>query len=280
MFVAPLFDETEKLLIGNQVPAGRKVPDVIFLAAEFVVPSIERVVLRFAQNDAPSGDRDQFVLRGLVRFGADVPQRELPDHLDRKAADDDRGGLHVDPLVFDPHQDHPEGIVPVDGHRQGQAADGLVHDAAHGVAIGLDLVERRPVVIRGVEIVPRHLVDADREHGFEAGIDPLGPELGNDELVDVEGCRMPEIEDQWVPQRFRPHVEGILAGQGFVKLLVQAEGGVEILPDFLALFLAVALIEDRGFGVFQVHGALDKMACLKHTSIPSRASPRDGGLPV
>ena len=115
----------------------------------------------------------------------------------------------MDPFVFDPHQDHPEGIIPVDGHRQGHGPDGLVHDAAHGVAIGLDLAQRRPVVMRGVEVIPRHLIDADGEHRFEAGIDPLVRDLGDDELVDIEGRRMPEIEDQGVPQRFRPQVEGI-----------------------------------------------------------------------
>ncbi len=254
LFVAPLFDEAEVFLIRNQITAGREVPHFVFLAAEFVVPSIERVVLGLAQNDAPSGDRDQFVLRRLARFGTDAPKRQLPDHLDRKPANDDRGGFQVDPLVFNPHQDHPERIVPVDGHRQGHGPDGLVHNAAHGVAIRLDLVERRPVVMRSVQVIPGHLIDTDREHGFESGIDPLVRDLGHDELIDVESRRMPEIEDQGVPQRFRPQVEGILRGQSFVKLLVQAVGGVEILPDFLSLFVGVTLIEDRGSRVSQVHG--------------------------
>ena len=162
----------------------------------------------------------------------------------------------MDPLVFDPHQDHPERIVPVDGHRQGQGADRLVHNPADGVTIGLDFVERRPVVMRGVQVVPRHLVDAHGEHRFEAGIDAPGRNLGDDQLVDVESCRMPEIEDQGVPQRFRPQIECLLRGQGFVKLLVQAVGGVEIPPDFLALFLGLTLIEDRGSRVSQVHGSL------------------------
>ena len=131
---------------------------------------------------------------------------------------------------------------------------------AHRVAIRLDLGQRRPVVMRLVQIIPGHLIDTDREHGFEPGIDPLVRDLGHDELVDVEGCRMPEIEDQRVPQRFRPQVEGLLRRQGLVKLLVQAVGGVEILPDFLALFVGVTLIEDRGSGVSQVHNVIDKTA--------------------
>ena len=112
LFIAPVFDEAEVLPVGNQVAAGREVPDFVFLAAEFVVPAVERVVLRLAQHDAPAGDRQQFVLRRLARFRADAPQRQLPDHFDRQPANDDRGGFHVDPLVLDPHQDDPERIVP------------------------------------------------------------------------------------------------------------------------------------------------------------------------
>ena len=82
VFVTPLFDEAQVLPIGNQVTAGREVPDFVFLAAEFVVPSIERVVLGLAQHDPPSGDRDQLVPRRIARFRADPPQRQRPDHLD------------------------------------------------------------------------------------------------------------------------------------------------------------------------------------------------------
>ena len=115
----------------------------------------------------------------------------------------------MDPFVLDAHQDHPERIVPMNRHRQGQGPDGLVDNAANGITIGPDFVHGRPVVVRGVEVVPGHLIDADGEHRFEAGIDPLVRDLGDDQLVDVEGGRVPEIEDQRVPQRFGPQIKAL-----------------------------------------------------------------------
>jgi hypothetical protein len=55
---------------------------------------------------------------------------------------------------------------------------------------------------------------------------------------------MPEIENQGVPERLRPQVERGLRSQGLVKLFVQAIGGVEILPDFLALRVGIPGVED------------------------------------
>ena len=161
----------------------------------------------------------------------------------------------MDPLVFDPHEECPEGIVPVDGHRQRRRADGLIDHRPHRVAICLDLRKRWPVVMGVVQIVPRHLVDSDGKHRFEAGVDPPIGELGDDELVDKEGSRMPQVKDQRVPQRFGPQVEGLFLGEGFVKLFVEGVGGVEVAADFLAFFLAATLVKDRRPRTLEVHSS-------------------------
>jgi len=57
--------------------------------------------------------------------------------------------------------------------------------------------------MRFVQVIPGHFVDTNRKHRFELGVDTLSCDLGHDELIDVEGGRMPEVEDQRVPQRFR-----------------------------------------------------------------------------
>ena len=162
----------------------------------------------------------------------------------------------MDSFVFDAHQNGPERIVPVDGHRQGHRLDDVVNDRTHCVAIGLDLVKRRPVVMRVVEIVPGHLIDADGKHGFEPGIDSPGHDLGNDELIDVESRRVPDIENQRVPERFSRQVKSLLRSQSLVKLLVKAIGLVEVPSYFLSFVLGCTLIENRCSGVSQVHGVL------------------------
>lgn len=47
-----------------------------------------------------------------------------------------------------------------------------------------------------VQVIPGHLIDAHGEHGFEAVIDPLVRDPGDEDFVDVENRRMPQIEDQ------------------------------------------------------------------------------------
>ena len=85
-----------------------------------------------------------------------------------------------------------------------------------------DLSERRPVVVGLVQIIPRHFIDADGEHGFEARIDPLVGDLRDDQFIDIERCRVPDVEDQRVPERFGTQVEGFVRGQRLVELFVQS----------------------------------------------------------
>ena len=141
----------------------------------------------------------------------------------------------------------------MDRHRQRHRADGFIDKRAHRVAIGFDFGQRRPVVMRRIQIIPGHLVHADREHGFKSRIDSFVGDLGDDQLVDIKGRRMSEIENQRVPKRFRPQVEGAFRRQGIVKLFVEAVRGVEILPDFLAFLVGVPLVQDDSSGISKVH---------------------------
>ena len=154
--------------------------------------------------------------------------------------------------MFNPHQDDPEGIVPVNRHAQGHRPDDFVDARSHRVAIRLDLSERWPVVVGLVQIIPRHFIDAHGEHGFEARIDPLVGDLGDDQFIDIERCRVPEVEDQRVPERFGTQVEGFVRSQRLVELFVQSERGVEVPANLLAFLFGSALIEQRGPGASQI----------------------------
>ena len=189
----------------------------------------------------------------------------------------------MDPLVFDSHQDRPERMVPVDGHRQRQGPDRFVNAGAHGVAVGFDLAQPRPVVMGRVKVVPGHLVNANGEHRLEPGIDPLVRDPGDDQLVDVEGRRMSEVENQRVPERLGPQVERVLRGERLVEPLVQAVGGVEILADLFTLLVRIILVQDGSSRISRIHKVLriatspqNRRHLAKPLVSPEWLSPRGG----
>jgi hypothetical protein len=74
------------------------------------------MVLGLSEHDFAPRHRLQFVPGSFTRFSADIPDGKLTDLLDGNPANDHRGGFQVDSLVFDPHYDGPEWIVPGDRH--------------------------------------------------------------------------------------------------------------------------------------------------------------------
>ena len=170
----------------------------------------------------------------------------------RQLADQHRRGLEMDAGVLDTHQDGPGRAAPGDRQRQGEGGDDRVDHVADLAPEVLRLGHARPVVMGLVEVVPRHLVDPDREHRFEAGVDPFGDDAGDDQLVDVEGGGVAVVEDQRVAQGIGPQREGRIACQGVEQPFVELPGGVEIAADLVALGLRLAAVKDEGPGVLQV----------------------------
>lgn len=134
-------------------------------------------------------------------------------------------------------------MLPADRQGERQAADQLVDQRTHGVAVGAHLVDTRPVVTAFAEVVPAHFVDTDGEHRFETGVDALLDQAGEDQLVDEERRRMPEVEDQRMTQGDRLDVIRLRTGQDLEQLLVTVEGGVEVREDLGPFRFDVAAVE-------------------------------------
>ena len=158
----------------------------------------------------------------------------------------------MDAGVLDAHQDRPGLAVPGNRQRQGEGGDHRIDRLADPAAEVLRLGDAGPVVVGLVEVVPGHLVDPDREHRFEAGVDPLGDNAGEDQLVDVEGGGVAVIEDQRVAQGIGPQREDRVVGEGVEQPFVEVPGGMEIAADLVPFGLRLAAVEDEGPGGLQV----------------------------
>jgi hypothetical protein len=141
----------------------------------------------------------------------------------------------MNPLVFDPHEDHPRRLVGRDRKREWHRLDEIVDKLPHRGAVALHGLDGGPVVMGRVEVVPRHFVDTHRHHRFQPGIEPGGDVAAGGELVDVEDGRMGEVEDQRVPQRLVPLVVGGVVADEREEPLIDFTGLVKGPPQFLPL---------------------------------------------
>jgi hypothetical protein len=82
--------------------------------------------------------------------------------------------------MFDPHHDRPERVVPIDGQHEGKRLDHMINHRPDLVTVGLDLGNAWPVIVVVIQIVPRHLVDADGKQRLVVGIDAFFDDLGDD----------------------------------------------------------------------------------------------------
>ena len=86
--------------------------------------------------------------------------------------------------------------------------------------------------MRGVEVIPRHLVDPDGHHRLEHGVEPRRHVPSGREFVEIEDRGMGVVEDQWVAERFMPRVvRGVVSDQR-EEPLVDLAGLVEVVPQF------------------------------------------------
>ena len=69
----------------------------------------------------------------------------------------------------------------------------------------------RPVVVTLIEIIPVHLVDANRESFFILGVNSLLDHAIIYHFIDVDSGSVSKVEDERVPKCFCSHVEGFLS---------------------------------------------------------------------
>ena len=185
------------------------------------------------------GDRQPFVGGGWTGRRAGSPEPPLlrgefvavPEFVERHLPHDHARGFEVDPLVLDAHQDQPRRRVPADRQFERHRLDELIHEFPHVGAVPLHRCDRGPVVVGGVEVVPRHLVHAHRHHRFEHGVEPRGNEATGRELVEVEDRRVGVVEDQRVAERLVPLVVRRVVANEREQAVVDLAGLVEVAAD-------------------------------------------------
>mmetsp|Transcript_27756 Transcript_27756/g.86019 ORF Transcript_27756/g.86019 Transcript_27756/m.86019 type:complete len:779 (-) Transcript_27756:54-2390(-) len=247
--VATVLDELEELGVGHNVLLGLEGGDVDGEAGRVVaVPAVDGGVEVAADLDLAAGELDEGVLgRDLALLRARVPERNVPDVLHRELAHVDGGGLEVDALVLAAHEHGPEEGVRVvvggvlEGERQRHRVLGeeVVDALAQGAAVLPHVSDGGPVVVRLVQVIPRHLVDADGERLLELVVD-AGGEAGEGDLVQVERRGVAEVENERVAQLVhRGHGEGLVAVERLEALLEDLVRGVEVLAQLLLLQLGL-----------------------------------------
>ena len=241
--VATRLDEREELGVRDETPPDAERRQRDLLHAVLVVPAVGVVVIPLAQPHRPGRHRDPLVGGRLAASRARAPEPAFlvgelvcpPQVLERHHAHDDARGLQVDPLVLDAHEDHPGRIIPADRRLQRHREDEVVHDLAHRGPIVAHPLHARPVVVRRIEVVPRHLVHAHGHHRLERGVDPVVDEAARLELVDEEHRRVRVVEDERVAERFVPHVVGVVVADQREEPFVDLARRVERAADLVTL---------------------------------------------
>ena len=244
--VATRLDESQKLLIGDEVATGLERCHRGTVPAKLVVPAVNpRIVELAPQAHVCRRNGDQRIRRRHARRPTGRPRRMRLHVAQLMLADEHRRGLQVDALVLDAHHDDPPRVIPADRQLQRQRLYQPADRRTHLLAVVLHRGDAGPVVARVVEIVPAHFVDADGEHRLERRIDAPFDQTGEQQLVDEEGGGMAEIEDQRMTQRNGLFDIGLVAGQHLEELFVMIESCLEVTKDFGSLLLAVIASEQR-----------------------------------
>ncbi len=89
-------------------------------------------------------------------------------------------------LVFDAHHDNPKWVFPTNRHGDRYRRDQVVDYVTRLVTVVQYFCGRGPVVVSVVQVVPRHLIDADRKHRFDARVEAFRDQFGDMQLVNEE----------------------------------------------------------------------------------------------
>mmetsp|Transcript_60950 Transcript_60950/g.193337 ORF Transcript_60950/g.193337 Transcript_60950/m.193337 type:complete len:232 (+) Transcript_60950:499-1194(+) len=145
LLVPPSLDEIVERAVWHHARPGFESPNGYILLSVFVIPSESGVVRWLPQDHISGRDGDHVQLgRGRGGEGGGVGRRELrgaAEQADRQLSIEDGGGLDVDPLVLEAHEQRPHGRALVDGERLEVpvGGDNPGHDAVHRPAVLCDL---------------------------------------------------------------------------------------------------------------------------------------------
>ena len=97
------------------------------------------------------------------------------------------------------------------------------------------LINRGPIVMGFVKIIPFHFVHTNGQYGFQPWVDSLGNDSPIGKFVHVEGCCVSIIKDERMPERLCPEIKGLRLADKFKKCLMKLISFEVILFDFLLI---------------------------------------------
>lgn len=152
----------------------------------------------------------------------------------------------MDSLVFDAHDDRPPRVFPVDGQSERRGVDNLQHDVTHRLAVVHDFLDGRPFVVRFIEVVPAHFIDADGKNRFERLVDSFAQQSCEQELVHKKGRRMPQIEDEGVTQADGFLEVRVVAVETFEQRFVAIGGAQKVCTQTRPHLIGAFAVKQRG----------------------------------
>ena len=134
--------------------------------------------------------------------------------------------------MFNPHQNDPKDAIPCDGRGEGALHDQAIYQMTHCITIFSQTWDTWPVVVGGVEVIPRHLIHPNGTHGLDGRIKALLDVPSNVELVDVENCCVAKVKDEGVAEALRLVIIILVVCKDIVEALKHGECAVEVITDF------------------------------------------------
>ena len=65
------------------------------------------------------------------------------------------------------------GLSQPTGRVSGVLLNQSVNQLAYGLPVGAHFVDRRPIIMSCIQVIPTHLIDANREYRLHPGVDAL-----------------------------------------------------------------------------------------------------------
>ena len=234
--IATGFNETHEILIADKSSADLEFVDGMLFAAVFVIPAVDIIARLLAQGDSGRFYRQPFDSGRNSGIAAYRPVFGLLpiDQIQRQHSHDDRGGLQMNAFVFYTHEYQPGWAVLCDRKLDWHSLYQGDNSCLNFVSIGPYLGDAGPIVVRFIQIIPRHFVDTDSEHRLEGWVHSRVGELGQHHLVDVKSSGMTEIENKGMAQTLGTPIIGVVV-QRQKQGLVLLPGSDKVVQELSAL---------------------------------------------
>lgn len=95
--------------------------------------------------------------------------------------------------------DHrPKWGLPSDGQLQWHGLNEAIDRLSDLITVFAKLWDRRPIVVSRIEIIPRHLIDANCTGRFDLLVDSVVNQLAKAKFVDIEDGSVAKVEHEWM----------------------------------------------------------------------------------